>query len=632
MATISGNVCNTYVHIDLIANEAGTSIENNTSKVYWKLVGYLGSGASSPHWYSNSYHTINVKINGSTVYSLPNTTQKAISIGTNTSASSPMTIASGYATVSHNADGSKTCACSFSVVYRYNSAFTWKGSGNVGLTTIARASQPSCITYPSTTKNVGNLGSTIMIHMNSKSSAFRHTVRYAWGNKSGTIASNVQDNCSWKIPLDFANNVPNATSSWGTIYVDTHNGSKLIGTKSVTFTATVPSSMVPSISSINLSDATGLSDTYGGYIKTKSKAKISINASGSYSSTISSYSISVNGTTYNSQTVTTDVLKNAGTNTISVTVRDSRGRTTKSSKSFNVLDYNAPVLSEFSNNRCNEDGTINDNGENIKTTVTWSSNSLNSKNILTLHIYSKKKDSNNWEEIASSSNNSGTKSVIFVADGTSSYDVKLVISDKFNSATYTREIGTTYRLINFRSTGKGIAIGKVSEEDLFDVNMDTRFRKAVRSEDDVIAGLGTSNQVSLIGLKGLKDDLMGGGSAYYNGWEDGTTTLKASTNTIIYAFNILKSGIYMFIPNFRTAVPSGHIFSVGIFNYTGLQYPVTQYQDVCTMTGTGKKHCMNGVQIFNATAGKRYYIMGYSTAAITLDTSNWYHVYCLKTT
>ena len=504
MATISGNVCNTYVHIDLIANEAGISIENNTSSVYWKLVGYLGSGASSSHWYSNSYHTISVKINGSTVYSLSNTTQKSISIGTNTSASSPMTIASGYATVPHNSDGSKTCACSFSVAYRYNSAFTWKGSGNVGLTTIARASQPSCITYPSTTQNVGNLGSTIMIHMNSKSSAFRHTVRYAWGNKSGTIASNVQDNCSWKIPLDFANNVPNATSSWGTIYVDTYNGSKLIGTKSVTFTATVPSNMVPSISSINLSDATGLSNTYGGYIKTKSKANISINASGSDSSTISSYSISVNGTTYNSQTVTTDVLKNAGTNTISVTVRDSRGRTTKSSKSFNVLDYNAPVLSEFSNNRCNEDGTINDNGENIKTTVTWSSNSLNSKNILTLHIYSKKKDSNTWEEIASSSNNSGTKSVIFVADGTSSYDVKLVISDKFNSATYTREIGTTYRLINFRSTGKGIALGKVSEEDLLDVNMDTRFRKAVRSENDVIAGLGTSNQTSLFGKANKK--------------------------------------------------------------------------------------------------------------------------------
>ena len=125
MATISGNVCNSYVHIDLIITEMKTNVDGNLSEVMWKLVGYLGSGASSSHWYSNSYHSINVSINGSTVYSLPNTTQKLISIGTSTSASSTVTIASGSTTVPHNSDGSKTCACSFSVVYKYNSAFAW---------------------------------------------------------------------------------------------------------------------------------------------------------------------------------------------------------------------------------------------------------------------------------------------------------------------------------------------------------------------------------------------------------------------------------------------------------------------------------------------------------------------------
>lgn len=53
--------------------------------------------------------------------------------------------------------------------------------------------------------------------------------------------------------------------------------------------------------------------------------------------------------------------------------------------------------------------------------------------------------------------------------------------------------------MDFRNTGKGIALGKVSEEDLLDVNMDTRFRKAIRSEDDVIARLGTTNQIGLLG-------------------------------------------------------------------------------------------------------------------------------------
>lgn len=632
MATISGNVCNTYVHIDLIVSETGTSVENNTSTVTWKLVGYLGSGASSSHWYSNSYHSINVSINGSTVYSLPNTRQKTISLGTNTSASSPVTIASGTTTVPHNADGSKTCACSFSVVYRYNSAFTWKGSGNVGLTTIARASQPSCITYPNTTQNVGALGSTITIHMNSNSSNFRHTVRYAWNNKSGTIATNVQYNCQWKIPLDFANNIPNATSGWGTIYVDTYNKNKLIGTKSVTFTATVPSNVVPSISSITCTDPKGYLSKYGGYVQNKSTLKVVVSAAGSYSSTIKSYKIVANGVTYTANSPTTGVLISSGTNTITVTVTDSRGRTASKTATISVLAYTSPTISYLTAGRCNSEGTADADGAYISASFKTVVTALNNKNHATAKLEYKKNTETSWTTAGTYTAYIQTPTKIFAANIDSSYNVRLTVKDDFLTATLEKAVGTVYTLIDFRSTGKGIAIGKVSEEDLFDVNMDTRFRKAVRCEDDVIAGLGTSKQVSLQGLKGLKDDLMGGGSAYANGWEEGASTLKANTNTIIYAETILKTGVYLFVPSFRTTLPSGHIFSVGIFDYTTLQYPVTQYMDMCTMIGTGRKHDMNGIQIFNAVAGKRYYVMGYSTADITLDSIKWFHIFCLKTT
>lgn len=629
VATISGNVCNTYVHIDLIVNEAGTSVENNTSTVYWKLIGYLGSGASSSHWYSNSYHSINVSINGSTVYSLPNTRQKAISIGTNTSASSPVTIASGTTTVPHNADGSKTCACSFSMAYRYNAAFTWKGSGNVGLTTIARASQPSCITYPNTTQNVGNLGNTITIHMNSNSSSFRHTVRYAWYNKSGTIATNVQYNCQWKIPLDFANNIPSATSGWGTIYVDTYNGSKLIGTKSVTFTAAVPSSMVPSISSITCTDPKGYLSKYGGYVQNKSTLKVVVSASGSYSSTIKSYKIVANGVTYTANSPTTGVLITSGTNTITVTVTDSRGRTASKTATISVLAYTSPTISYLTAGRCNSEGTADADGAYISASFKTVVTALNNKNHATAKLEYKKNTETSWTTAGTYTAYSQTPTKIFAANIDSSYNIRVTVNDDFSSATYEKSVGTVFTLMDFRNTGKGIALGKVSEEDLLDVNMDTRFRKAVRCEGDVIAGLGTSKQVS---LQGLKDDIMGGGSAYANGWEEGASTLKANTNTIIYAETILKTGVYLFVPSFRTTLPSGHIFSVGIFDYTTLQYPVTQYMDMCTMIGTGRKHDMNGIQIFNAVAGKRYYVMGYSTADITLDSINWFHIFCLKTT
>lgn len=497
MATISGNVCNTYVHIDLIVNETGTSVENNTSTVSWKLVGYLGSGASSSHWYSNSYHAISVVINGSTVYSLPNTTQKSISIGTNTSASSPVTIASGTATVPHNADGSKTCACSFSMVYRYNAAFTWKGSGNVGLTTIARASQPSCITYPNTTQNVGNLGNTITIHMNSNSSSFRHTVRYAWNNKSGTIASNVQYNCSWKIPLDFANSIPNATSGWGTIYVDTYNGSKLIGTKSVTFTATVPSSMVPSISSITCTDPKGYLSKYGGYVQNKSTLKVVVSAAGSYSSTIKSYKIVANGVTYTANSPTTGVLITSGTNTITVSVTDSRGRIATKTTTISVLTYTSPTISYLTAGRCDSEGTADADGAYISASFKTVVTALNNKNSVTATLEYKKNSETTWTTAGTYTDYSLAASKIFAADIDSSFNVRITITDDFSTATYVKDVGTVFTLIDFRYTGKGIALGKVSEEDLLDVNMDTRFRKAVRSEGDIIAGLGTSNQVSL---------------------------------------------------------------------------------------------------------------------------------------
>lgn len=504
MATISGNVCNTYVHIDLILTETGTNVDKNTSTVSWKLVGYLGSGASSSHWYSNSYHSINVSINGSTVYSLPNTRQKAISIGTNTSASSPVTIASGTTTVPHNADGSKTCACSFSVVYRYNSAFTWKGSGNVGLTTIARASQPSCITYPNTTQNVGALGSTITIHMNSNSSNFRHTVRYAWGNKSGTIATNVQYNCQWKIPLDFANNIPSATSGWGTIYVDTYNGSKLIGTKSVTFRATVTSSMVPSISSITCTDPKGYLSKYGGYVQNKSTLKVVVSASGSYSSSIKSYKIVANGVTYTANSPTTGVLISSGINTITVTVTDSRGRTVTKTTTISVLAYTSPTISYLTAGRCNSEGTADADGAYISASFKTVVTALNNKNHATAKLEYKKNTETSWTTAGTYTAYSQTPTKIFAANIDSSYNIRVTVNDDFSSATYEKSVGTVFTLMDFRNTGKGIALGKVSEEDLLDVNMDTRFRKAVRSEDDVIAGLGTSNQTSLFGKANKK--------------------------------------------------------------------------------------------------------------------------------
>ena len=60
---------------------------------------------------------------------------------------------------------------------------------------------------------------------------------------------------SWTVPLSLANQVPNGVSGTCTITCKTYNGSTLIGTKTTSLTLTVPSSIVPEISTIAISEA-----------------------------------------------------------------------------------------------------------------------------------------------------------------------------------------------------------------------------------------------------------------------------------------------------------------------------------------------------------------------------------------
>ena len=158
--------------------ESSQSIPNNTTTIGWKLeLIATGSGRID----SSASKTWSVTVNGAK-YSGTNT----VGIGNN----STKTLASGYTNITHDADGSKTFSYSFSQQFdiTFNSWIgTISGSGTGTLDTIPRASQPSCITWPNHTQNVGSFGDTISIHTNRASSAFTHTLRYAFGSKTGTI-------------------------------------------------------------------------------------------------------------------------------------------------------------------------------------------------------------------------------------------------------------------------------------------------------------------------------------------------------------------------------------------------------------------------------------------------------------
>ncbi len=437
------------------------SVAGNATTINWTLQLIATSdGAIS----SSAAKSWSVTVNG-TRYSGTNT------VGINNN--STKTLASGTTTILHNTDGSKTFSYSFSQQFdiTFNSWIgTISGSGSGTLDTIPRASQPSCITWPEHTQNVSSFGDTISIHMNRASTAFTHTVRYQFGSQSGTIATGVTTGTTWTIPKSLMNLIPNALSGSGTIYVDTYNGSTKIGTKYCGFTATVPTSADCSPTcKLTLEDTTGWDDTYGSPVQGLSKIKITVTPTLAYSSPITAYTINVDGTKYTASTATTGALKNAGSSPVTVTVKDKRGRSGSASYTMNVQAYALPSVSKLTVNRCDADGTENEQGEYIKVLFSAAITALGNKNTAAYTLKYKKTTASSYTTVALTSYantytvNNGTH--FFAADSNSSYDVEIEAKDRHGTATRSTSASTAFTLINWGADGTSMAIGKVAEKE-----------------------------------------------------------------------------------------------------------------------------------------------------------------------
>lgn len=489
--------------------EISQSVANNSTVVGWKLelisyqYGYIDSSAKK-NW--------SVTVNG----------QKFS--GTNTigiSANSTRTLASGTTDpIAHNDNGAKSFSYSFTQDFKitFNSYVgTISGSGSGTLTTIARASQPSLITCPENTQNVGYFGDTISVHMNSASSSFTHKVRYEFGSLSGTCidaetgkeATAVTNGFKWTIPKSLANAIPNSKTGSGRVFVDTYNGSTLIGTKYSGFTAEVPSTtdFTPS-GTLTLTDTEGIYATYGYYVQGLSKIKATVSVSLKYGATLNNCSIYVDGRRYNGTEVTTGYLSETGTYWADCLFDDSRGKGSGEMYQITVKEYKKPTISKLSVVRCNQDGTSNKRGAYLKVTFSASATKLvNSKdssknNTASYSIEYKKSTAGRYTTVNLSdlANNFAPTNYtyIFSASTGSSYDVVVSAWDKHNSSNPTTRsakgsTGTaifSWRGFKNSSTGDyedGAGIGKVPEKpNTLQVGWDAEFDKKSTFADELV--------------------------------------------------------------------------------------------------------------------------------------------------
>ena len=435
-----------------------TDIENNKTTISWTLT---GAGTGQAGWYKAG--NFSVYIDGFRAYT--SSTRIQLYNGTQ--------VASGTHTFTHNTDGSRSFEA-YAEAGIYTTAVNCSGSGKFTLDEIPRASQPSCVTWPNHTQNVGNFGDTISIHMNRKSDAFTHTVKYAFGDLRGTIASGVTTGTTWTIPLWFMDYIPNTTSGSGTIFVETYKGSEFIGQKSCGFTATVPSTVKPTCS-MKLTDISEVDKIYGSPVQALSSIQVQITAAEAYSSPIKSYEVTIDGTKYTLAEFTTGALKKSGTSPVTVKVTDSRGRVGTTSYNMNVQSYIRPSVSKLTVKRCNSDGTDNDQGQYIQVTYSakvspmYQSGTSTARNTATYTLKYKKSSVDSWTQVnlTSLANvfTATDRTYIFQADVISSYDIELSVADRHNTATRLTSASTAFSLIDFHPSGSGLRFGGVAEEE-----------------------------------------------------------------------------------------------------------------------------------------------------------------------
>lgn len=231
------NSTNPYAVLNV--TQQSQNISGNYSVVRWELLVYRPSAI-----YSSAAKSFSITVNGSTVKS-----------GTTTiGGSGTKSIASGTTTIYHNSDGTKSISFSFSLQFD----ITWSGrkigtgsaSGSMALSRIPRATTPSL--SPSSV----TMGNNITVNLPRASSSFTHTLQHDfYASGWTTFATGASTSATLATPINWAERIPNAVSGGGRIRCLTYNGGTLIGEKIVNFTATVPTSVVPTISAIDVAES-----------------------------------------------------------------------------------------------------------------------------------------------------------------------------------------------------------------------------------------------------------------------------------------------------------------------------------------------------------------------------------------
>ncbi|MDU3687541.1 MAG: DUF859 family phage minor structural protein [Anaerococcus hydrogenalis] len=452
MATYNKIINNGWGVLNLELRQESQNIGNNTSTVYYKL--YLSSRNNA--YFYNNYHTgkTSIVINGSTVH---NQTGRDFNI----SRGGSQQLASGTTTVKHNEDGSKSFSFSASI---WASNFSGNISGNFSLSKIPRASSFSLQNTSGTNISSIYSGNTVKIAINKKVSSFTHTIKVSYSGNSETLAnkttsSSVNWSNSNKVMTSYMQNLKSMNLTFS---LETYDGSTRIGTSSKNLTLKVPSSAGPSISNVVISEANQNKINIIGsspFYQHLTDLRVKTSASGKYGAGIKNVSVSIGSYVLSGSDVILKGINLKDSQSVKVTVRDTRDMSASTTRTINLNPYNLPNISFFNAYR-NQSNT-----KYASARIALTATVIDNKNPLDVKVDVAEKDSNSWKNVYSATVGNGkfndTISLGGGFDDYKAYDVRLSISDKFKRHQALSTISATSQSLVIGANKPVVGIGKV---------------------------------------------------------------------------------------------------------------------------------------------------------------------------
>ena len=271
--------------------------------------------------------------------------------------------------------------------------------------------------------------------------------------------------------------IPNATQSPATVVLYTYADGELIGSDTRSPNIIVPATEVPVINDFqagynNTDNPTVLS--WHVFLQGYSKAScVSRGLRGgltaSQGATLASAKITGAGfdrtfvptwsSTYNCYTFGEigDIVTVYGTQTWTLVVTDSRGRTATATSSLNVDAYQPPTVNAFTGYRCDSDGTLNPvTGESLKATVTFTYTAVGTNAVTNTLSY--KKSTDQYYTTAGTDVATGSTTIFAVnsADQSATYNIQFTITDSLLNTqtvnlTISSVVGISFGLKNDRA-------------------------------------------------------------------------------------------------------------------------------------------------------------------------------------